>query len=1264
MNGAKPTSELDNHVKYAIIIGLAFSITLTLIILRKVIFTPGLIESGDIYFSYTLDQEPLYVWNRFLSSIHVPYHHVVFSWLTPLMEIAASAKLVSASIETLQRLLWSLFFTLISFVIFIVVFKYTRKVFDRTLPCYAAAILASIIYTFNPYVVGTIQWWPNLLSYALLPLFFILIPAAVNDPSWKGTVKIGLAPALLLALNFCSPGAALNTTLFILFLIAVEFISKIRKGVIRYFFRCSVLLIEIVGLALLLNIYAILPFSLFQEEYTWGGQNIPLQVEGLYGAGGANIKIWDAFRLWKSSVIEPFALNTRSLLTLVVPVIATSALTVFIIKALSPKHFSSLKKIDKKTLVTITLLILLALFLAKGINEPFGDFYIWLVFSTPFSWLFEHSEVWIRYLCLAYAFLCSLLLAQLVNRIHSPTVHKKYRITFFKLKRQFPQRIQQYASWIWNSKTVISIIAIIIFSVSVRTATIQAYQSSLFLGDGSHVLRPSVLPQPYYDVNDWFSNDNEEFRTIWLPISGTPTWWVTGGHPPHPIGDWASSRPIATTNHPSQKTFMSFTLDRASAYNKFAELLGIFNVKYVINHQDTYGSNDKHVYEILKDNPILRQVYNNDFLYVFENEYFQSYVRTLNKAVVCISNLRALDLSSTISTFNMSNLAIIFPEQLPGLGMDALKHLTNNDLLLFFNKPFTDLLFNSLSGEYIHAPSSYLRGNVQWRVEDREDVMKYEFDYGKGYVYSLEKRPFSFKIDVKKSCTYEAWARVLGWQRLTLLINDFNKTVAGGSESEGFTWVKLGELMLNEGNHELTIINDAGWGNINLIAVVPVEELENKKEILLDYINESNTRIVNIFDEKLLGQKKSTIISFQESFDDISEKTPPWLFSGNWTITDIDGNKVLSQLNENSESTWIRVGNNLTMMDGFFEVNIKLKSGSVVGVTREQQQGQSYIFTYTGQDKKLIIWKTVDQDIIKLGEADFIMDIDQWYNWRLEIKGPQISLYVNGTRYIDTVDEEPPYEYGQISLHTSSTKADFDNVKFYDFVQFLNKGIFKDSEYILALRTVGGAANKDSLVYVDGKKYSLVYRTGSVDSEWKHTPPINLTQGQHRISIPYQVNEKIKQLVVFSISKNEEIMTVDDIFKGETMNPIIEYEKLEAEEYTVKVNSSNPFILAFSETYHGLWQASTDDLEYQKVPLYSQINGFFINKTGSFTIKIEFLPSRAHYLGETISTLTLLSMFISYIFLEDHIRRNLMHYFKKIKDMLLERLTPENIVDK
>ena len=229
-------------------------------------------------------------------------------------------------------------------------------------------------------------------------------------------------------------------------------------------------------------------------------------------------------------------------------------------------------------------------------------------------------------------------------------------------------------------------------------------------------------------------------------------------------------------------------------------------------------------------------------------------------------------------------------------------------------------------------------------------------------------------------------------------------------------------------------------------------------------------------------------------------------------------------------------------------------------MTREQQQGRSYTFTYTSQDEKLIIWKMVDQDFVKLGEADCTMDIDRWYTWRLKFEGSQISLYVNGTCYIDTVDDEAPYAYasGQISLHTSSAKADFDNIKVYDFVQSLNVDMFKDSEYIFAFSTVA-ESNDELTIKIDGEEYLLKSNFDSEDSGWRYTPSINLTQGQHTVSIPYQVNEKIKQLVVFSISRNEEVSTVNDIFRGAIINPIVEYEKLEAEEYIVKVNASRPF---------------------------------------------------------------------------------------------------------
>jgi hypothetical protein len=1267
----------DKNDKYAVLIGFIFSIILTLCILRNFIFEPGLVESGDIYFPYRFDDEPQYVWNRFLSSTHVPYHQVIFSWLTPLVETGAwliPFSGISASIETLQRVLWSLFITLISFMSFITVFKYARTVFQRPFPCFAASMLASFLYTVNPYVVGIMQWWPNLLSYAFLPAFFFLVPAAITHPKWNGTLKIGLVAALLLALNFCSPGAALNTVLFLLFLIIIEFFFIVRKDFLRTLLRCSIVFIEMLGLALLLNTYAILPFSLFQEEFKWGGQGIPLQVKGLLGEGGANIKLIDAFRLWKWSETGRFAFTPRPLLTLIVPLIAISTLVLFTVKLVQPQRFSSLKVIEKKTIITLALLIVFSLFLAKGINDPFGDVYIWLVFSTPFSWLFEHSEVWIRYLCLAYTFLCSLLLAQLVNRIQLTSIPKNVRITFFNITKQIPQRLIKRVLWLWKAKLALSLVMLIIFSVAIRTDTIAAYTSSLFLGTADNLLIPSTIPKPYYNVNDWLTMQSGEFRTVWLPIEGSLSWWRTSGPLHHPIGDWASSRPIATTNHPTQKNYMTFTLSYLQHEDTFAKLLGLFNVKYIINHLDVEDSEDEMLYESLKKNSRLTQVYQDNFLYVFENEQYNPYVRAITQPVLAVGNLRVLDLTSMISTFNLSNSAIIFAEQLPGLGMEVLNSISANTTLLFYNSIFTDLLFNSLRSEYIYTPTNYLRNNLQWRVEDRREVMNFEFDYGKGYVYSLEKRSFSFEIEVLQPNSYEVWARVLGTQGFTLRIGEYTNTeISTPLDPNGFTWVKLGETELLEGTHEITLINEKGWGNLNLLAIVPPDELNKTRTKTLDSLLQGKIRIVHFFDNYVLGWTKGYQTNYHEQFTDGDEEAPLWEFYGNWTIRPDNGNKILSQLNDTLQNAWIEVGENYTMGDGFFELDVRLASRNTgppnpiaITIIREHEDYHSYIVSYTVQNAKITIWKSVEGDLFKLGEAECSIETDQWYTFRLEFEDTQISLYLNNTLYLNTCDNLPPYVYptGKIYLGTSTAQVDFDNVQIGE-VSHKSRTIrvIQDAEYKFAVHTEAKMTDHTPIITVDGINYSLQVDHEADDQEWCYSPPIELAQGDHQVTIflPYNVIDS--QLVYFSLLHPEEALTLDDIFPDRSQNPSIEYERIEAETCRVTINTSTPFILAFSETYHQLWQASTENLEYKHFPLDSQLNGYFINQTGYTPIIIEFLPGRAHALGEAISTATLLLMFISYLFLENCIREKVLKSLKKSKDILKMMRTKKLSVD-
>jgi len=95
------------------------------------------------------------------------------------------------------------------------------------------------------------------------------------------------------------------------------------------------------------------------------------------------------------------------------------------------------------------------------------------------------------------------------------------------------------------------------------------------------------------------------------------------------------------------------------------------------------------------------------------------------------------------------------------------------------------------------------------------------------------------------------------------------------------------------------------------------------------------------------------------------------------------------------------------------------------------------------------------------------------------------------------------------------------------------------------------------------------------------------------------------------------------------------YTKLDPTLYHVKVNASKPFMLAFAESYDPLWTAWVDKIDgkpvqpetIRAVPLYSVINGFYINQTGDLDITIEYEPQKWFYMGSAVSITTLMASF-------------------------------------
>lgn len=150
---------------------------------------------------------------------------------------------------------------------------------------------------------------------------------------------------------------------------------------------------------------------------------------------------------------------------------------------------------------------------------------------------------------------------------------------------------------------------------------------------------------------------------------------------------------------------------------------------------------------------------------------------------------------------------------------------------------------------------------------------------------------------------------------------------------------------------------------------------------------------------------------------------------------------------------------------------------------------------------------------------------------------------------------------------------------------------------------------------------------------------------------------------IYNLEKlgNETVKNKNDTFTK------ISYSKISPTHWQVRVNTTSEFVLTLAESFDRGWMASAyayggaqkngdlsanaeilntnTRLQFKNIPIYGTINGFFINRTGSFTIDIEFIPQKMFESGMTISIIAL-SLFLSFIgitkikIIKDHITYN------------------------
>lgn len=143
---------------------------------------------------------------------------------------------------------------------------------------------------------------------------------------------------------------------------------------------------------------------------------------------------------------------------------------------------------------------------------------------------------------------------------------------------------------------------------------------------------------------------------------------------------------------------------------------------------------------------------------------------------------------------------------------------------------------------------------------------------------------------------------------------------------------------------------------------------------------------------------------------------------------------------------------------------------------------------------------------------------------------------------------------------------------------------------------------------------------------WHEFGPIYLNAGEQTISISSIGKVDVDELVFYSLKENENAVSLDQLFESNALPLSLSYEKVSPVKYNIHVNSSEPFLLIFSDSYHPLWKAYIDNLEVSPTIAYSFVNGFFINKTGSFDVTLYFTGQTYADLGLKISAVTLVAV--------------------------------------
>jgi hypothetical protein len=137
---------------------------------------------------------------------------------------------------------------------------------------------------------------------------------------------------------------------------------------------------------------------------------------------------------------------------------------------------------------------------------------------------------------------------------------------------------------------------------------------------------------------------------------------------------------------------------------------------------------------------------------------------------------------------------------------------------------------------------------------------------------------------------------------------------------------------------------------------------------------------------------------------------------------------------------------------------------------------------------------------------------------------------------------------------------------------------------------------------------------------WDDVCSIFLNVGEHTIAIGTTSRLALDKLAIYLPENGTQ--SLDELFEPNSPPSTVQFEEINPCSYTAHVISSQPFLLTFSESYQPMWKAYVDGQEISPIGTNFLVNGYYINKTGTFEVKLYFIGQTYAEIGLAISGAT------------------------------------------